>query len=190
MEKLPDTVMVGVAGLSNARTKMRISQASRRWSSVVDKGPARESCHMRIEEARCKFINAMWRRPVNIRQWLEEVRRHALEELLEGQSAMQVKRRAIGSMTEWVELDVAHRRCLFECIRVMILGCGDEEAQKQVDEFLDANVQMQFRIGWSLSYLLCDEETLVREEWMSEEESEQESNVEEALLEVLVNARL
>ena len=154
MEKLPDTVMAEVAGLSNARTKMRISQASRRWSSVVDKGPARESCHMRIEEARCKLINAMWRRPADIRQWLEEVRRHALEELQEGQGQVQVRRRAFEAMRQWVELEADHRKCL-KCLWAMILGCGDEEAQMQVDELRErysssCGPQFQFPIGLAL----------------------------------------
>ena len=73
-------------------------------------------------------------------------------------------------MRQWVEVEDDHRRCLYECFWAMILGCGDEEAQMQVDELRE-------RYSYSFGPQFA---ILVREEEISEEEGEQESNVEEA----------
>ena len=120
-------------------------------------------------------------------QWLELQEEVRVRELQAGEGEVEVRRSAFESMRQWVELEADHRTCLFECFRAMILGRGDEEAQMQVDNSMDVHAEMPFRIGWSLSYLareeeilMRDEEILMREEQISGEESEQESNVEEA----------
>ena len=169
MEKLSDTDMAEVAGLSTARTKMRISQASRRWSTVVgDKGPAIESCHMRMQDARCKLVNALWRKSEYFSQWLEEASRHAPEELWLEEHAPEellergqtlgevtVRGRAAESWRRWEEIYADHCRILSECFRAMISGCGDEEAEMQVDQLWERSLgpELKFLLHMACSYL-------------------------------------
>ena len=88
-------------------------------------------------------------------QWLELQEEVRVRELQAGEGEVEVRRRAFESIRQWVELEADHRRCFYECFRAMILGCGDEEAQMQVDELRErysssCGPQFQFPIGLAL----------------------------------------
>ena len=150
MARVPDTILADIADLSTSKEKIRISQTFPKWNSFVDRDSVRENCHMRMQDAKSKHMNALWKRS-------DEEREGALH--LGGRVAevwgpdWHLCREHLKCLME--TLHRRHLRCLSKCLGIMCKGCGTEDAELRAYSYWERSFGYELQMSRSLLLDVC-----------------------------------